>query len=58
MQYYLKTYLGGMDQFQAYDSVGMDPVIYSGPDFVFKEKDLANWDIKYCQSSENSDGVC
>jgi uroporphyrinogen decarboxylase len=57
MQYYLNTYLRGMDQFEAYDFVGMDPVIYSGPDFSFKEKDLANWDVKHCESNENSYGV-
>jgi len=57
MQYYLKTYLSGMDQFEAYDFVGMDPVIYSGPNFIFNEKDLANWDVKYLESSINSEGV-
>ena len=47
MQYYLNRYLGGMDQYQAYDAVGMSPVIYTGPNYIFDEKDLANWEVKY-----------
>jgi uroporphyrinogen decarboxylase len=43
MGYYLRTYLGGVDQYQAYDLFGMDPVIYTGPRFVYDERDLANW---------------
>lgn len=47
MQYYLNRYLGGMDQYQAYDAVGMSPVIYTGPNYIFDEKDMANWEVKY-----------
>jgi uroporphyrinogen decarboxylase len=43
MAYYLKTYLGGCDQFAAYERFGMDPVIYAGPRAVYAEKDQANW---------------
>lgn len=57
MEYYLKTYLSGMDQYQAYDFVGMDPVIYTGPNYIFSDKDLANWDVKYSRTPENSEGV-
>jgi len=31
MQYYLNTYLGGCDQYEAYERFDMDMVIYSGP---------------------------
>lgn len=43
MQYYLDTYLGGMDQYQAYDHFGMDPVIYTWPGYVFAEEDEKRW---------------
>ena len=43
MDYYLKTYLGGCDQFQAYERFGMDPVIYAGPVFEYSPADCANW---------------
>ena len=43
MQYYLKTYLNGMDQYQAYEYFGMDPVIYTVPELIFDEKDLKNY---------------
>jgi hypothetical protein len=35
----------------------MDPVIYSGPNYIFKEKDLANWDEKYYESAIDAKGV-
>ncbi|MDR1192260.1 MAG: hypothetical protein LBK60_11470 [Verrucomicrobiales bacterium] len=43
MKYYLDTYLNGMDQFAAYDFIGMDPVIYASPTPKFSEHDLKNW---------------
>lgn len=43
MAYYLKTYLNSMDQYQAYDYVGMDPVIYTGPKYIYNTKDMENW---------------
>lgn len=46
MNYYLKTYLNGMDQYQAYDFFGMDPVIYVSPTYIYNDKDFANWDVK------------
>jgi uroporphyrinogen decarboxylase len=46
MEYYLKTYLGGVDQFGAYERFGMDPVIYTRPDFTYSDSDMANWRIE------------
>ncbi len=43
MSYYLRNYLHAADQFEAYDKVGMDWVIYTAPYFIYDEKDLANW---------------
>lgn len=43
MGYYLKTYLGGVDQYAAYARFGMDPVIYTGPGYSYNPSDLANW---------------
>ena len=47
MEYYLRTYLNGMDQFQAYDKFGMDPVVYVSPNYIYAEKDMANWQIEH-----------
>lgn len=57
MEYYLKTYLKGMDAFQAYDYVGMDPVIYTFPQLIFSEKDLKNWVYDYKSLGTDADGV-
>ncbi|NLK18136.1 MAG: hypothetical protein GX304_06450 [Clostridiales bacterium] len=47
MQYYLNTYMNGMDVYEAYDYVGMDPVIYEVPRLIYDEKDLKNWRYEY-----------
>lgn len=56
MEYYLKTYLGGIDQYAAYERFGMDPVIYIGPRFIFDEKDLANWQLEHRDLGFDADG--
>ena len=38
MDYYRNTYLGGCDQFAAYEYFGMDPVIYLNPKPVSAER--------------------
>lgn len=38
MRYYLDTYLHGMDQFEAYEYFGMDPVIYDFRDLFLRRK--------------------
>ncbi len=43
MAYYLNTYLDGVDQYEAYERFGMDPVIYTGPRYVFDPSDSSNW---------------
>lgn len=43
MSYYLKTYLGGCDPYKAYERFGLDYAIYTGPEAVYSEKDLAKW---------------
>lgn len=53
---YLKDVLGGMDAYEAYDYFGMDPVIYIEPEYVFDEKDRANWVIKTIDLGEDQDG--
>lgn len=46
MPYYLHTYLNGMDQYEAYDYFGMDPVIYECPVYEYSPRQLADWDVK------------
>ena len=56
MRYYLNTYLGGMDAYQAYDYFGMDPVIYRGPDYIYNARDMENWVEKRIDLGTDSDG--
>lgn len=43
MPYYLENYLGGMDQWQAFEKFGMDYAIYVSPGYLYDDKALANW---------------
>jgi hypothetical protein len=45
MPYYLKNYLAGMDQWQAFEKFGMDHAIYTSPSYSYDEKDLSNWSV-------------
>lgn len=56
MSYYLNTYLHGMDQYQAYDFLGMDKVIYTAPEYIYTQKVLSNWLINYKQFKEDNNG--
>ncbi len=57
MSYYLKTYLNGMTDYEAYANFGMDPVIYQNPKMIYSEKDLAKWSVKKIDLGTDSDGV-
>lgn len=47
MQYYLRTYLGGVDQYDAYDHFGMDPVVYVEPIIRYDEQRMQKeWRIE------------
>lgn len=56
MKYYLNTYLNGMEQYQAYDYFGMDPVVYVGPNFIYNPRDLGKWDVKNVNMGNDQDG--
>lgn len=43
MGYYLNTYLGGCDQYEAYRRFGMDSVIYSDPAYIYGDSAFSNW---------------
>ena len=46
MDYYLATYLGGRDQYGAYEAFpGIDWVIYDGPRFTYSAESLAQWQV-------------
>lgn len=38
LDYHLKNTMNGLDQFQAYDCIGMDPVIYVTPKYIYDDK--------------------
>jgi len=46
MPFYLKTYLGGCDAFEAYKRFEMDWAIYCDPIYVISDKSRENWQVK------------
>lgn len=57
MQHYLDAFLGGIDQYQAYDRFGMDPVIYTEPYFKWGKQDLRQWRVEEKPLGTDSGGV-
>lgn len=57
MAYYLNTYLGGCDQFEAYERFDLDMAIYTGPTWKYDEKDFAKWQTEYKLLGTDSFGV-
>jgi uroporphyrinogen decarboxylase len=56
VDYHLKNTMHGMDQFQAYECIGMDPVIYTGPNYIYNAKDYANWTMEQRDLGVDADG--
>lgn len=56
MPYYLKTYLDGMDWWQAYERFGMDMAIYVSPTYSYSETDQANWQVDRRELGMDADG--
>lgn len=56
MGYYLKHYLGGIDQWSAFERFGMDFAIYVSPEYKYAEKDQANWRVKQHELGLDSNG--
>jgi hypothetical protein len=46
-----------MDQYAAYEAVGMSPVIYVEPERVYREKDLAAWQVDYREEPDGEGGI-
>jgi uroporphyrinogen decarboxylase len=56
VDYHLKNTMKGMDQFQAYEYIGMDPVVYVTPNYIYNEKDYANWQVDQRDLGTDADG--
>jgi len=56
MTYYLNTYLGGCDDWAAYDRFGLDKVIYRMPINEYAPADLANWRSETRSLGTDADG--
>lgn len=56
MPYYLQNYLGGMDQWQAFEKFGMDFAIYVSPEYEYDDRALANWRKERKEFGMDSDG--
>jgi hypothetical protein len=58
MDYYLKTYLGGMDWWQANEKFGMDYAIYVSPIYKYSENDQTRWRCDQKELGTDADGIC
>jgi uroporphyrinogen decarboxylase len=56
MTYYLTHYLGGCDDWAAYERFGLDKVIYRMPDPIYAARDVANWQHVQHDLGFDSDG--
>ncbi len=56
MHYYLRTYLGGMDEWQAYAKFGMDVAIYVSPRYTYRDADLTKWEQTHIDLGVDSNG--
>jgi len=56
VEYHLKTYMHTLDQFQAYEAIGMDPVIYAFPNYIYNQRDYANWQVDYSEPGRDANG--
>lgn len=56
MDYYLRTYLDGMDWWQAYERFDLDYAIYVSPRYIYSPKDRANWEVDHRELGTDEDG--
>jgi len=56
MSYYLKTYLGGMDWWQAYEKFDIDFAMYVSPRYRYSPESLACWQIERVDLGVDKDG--
>jgi uroporphyrinogen decarboxylase len=56
MDYYLKTYLGGMDSWQAYEKFDLDHALYVEPVYRFSDRDEARWRVNTKDLGAGDDG--
>ncbi|MEI7768292.1 MAG: uroporphyrinogen decarboxylase family protein [Phycisphaerae bacterium] len=56
MRYYLKTYLGGMDEWAAFEKFDLDFAIYRSPNYTYDERDKAKWRCEKNNLGKNKDG--
>jgi len=47
MPFYLNTYLGGCNDYEAYERFGMDSVIYVDANHIRSDKALADWQVDF-----------
>jgi hypothetical protein len=56
MDYYLCTYLGGMDSWQAYERFGMDIAMYVEPVYRYSDRDASRWRPRWKDLGTGDDG--
>jgi uroporphyrinogen decarboxylase len=56
MDYYLNHYLGGMDEWQAFERFDMDFAIYRSPNYIYDDRSRSRWQVERRDLGVNSDG--
>ena len=56
MDYYLKTYLGGADWYEANRRLGFDYAIYVSPTYRYEPETLEKWQVKTVDLGTDADG--
>ena len=56
MTFYLNHYLGGMDEWRAFERFGMDYAIYVSPVYVYAPRDLEKWQTRRTDLGVDADG--
>ena len=57
MDYYLKTYLGGADWYEANRRLGFDYAIYVSPTYRYEPETLEKWQVKTVDLGTDADGT-
>jgi uroporphyrinogen-III decarboxylase len=56
MGYYLNHFLGGIDQWEAFEKFGMDFAIYVSPTYKYSDTAMANWQVETVKLPDDSEG--
>lgn len=56
MRYYLDRYLGGVDEWQAFERFGFDFAIYVSPRYLYRASDWDHWQVRDTELGNDASG--